>query len=100
MERGGRRVLGPLDLSLPTQGPIVVAGPSGSGKSSLLRLLNRLDVPAAGTIELRGQDLDAIDPLVLRRRVAMVFQRPVVFEGSVLINLREAAAGLSRGSSP
>jgi putative ABC transport system ATP-binding protein len=96
VERNGRRVLGLLDLTLPARGPIVVAGPSGSGKSSLLRLLNRLDVPSAGTIELRGDDLAAADPLKVRRRVAMVFQRPVVFEGTVLVNLREAATDLSR----
>ena len=93
--RDGRRVLGPIDLAIPSGGPIVVAGPSGSGKSSLLRLLNRLDAPSAGSIELDGMDLASIDPMLLRRRVAMVFQRPVVFEGTVLENLREGAADLT-----
>ena len=95
VERDGRRILGPIDLALPRRGPIAISGPSGAGKSSLLRLLNRLDVPAAGTIALDGEPLDAIDPTVLRRRVAMVFQRPVVLPGTVGDNLREADPALT-----
>ena len=72
------------------QGLTVVAGPSGSGKSTLLRLCNRLEVPTAGTVRHRGTDITERDPLELRREVAMVFQRPVAFAGTVLDNLREA----------
>lgn len=96
VERGGRHVLGPINLSLPHHGPVVIAGPSGSGKSSLLRLLNRLDAPSVGSVRFDGVDLEGMDPTQLRRRVAMVFQRPVVFEGTVLDNLREGAADLTR----
>lgn len=95
VERDGRRILGPFDLDLPRRGPIAISGPSGAGKSSLLRLLNRLDAPAAGTIELEGEPLDQIDPTALRRRVAMVFQRPVVLPGTVADNLRAADATLT-----
>jgi putative ABC transport system ATP-binding protein len=94
IERGGRRVLGPFDLRLPTHGPIAVAGPSGSGKSSLLRLLNRLDAPGAGQIRLRGVPLEEIEPTALRRRVAMVFQAPVVLPGTVRDNLLAASPTL------
>lgn len=94
IERGGRRVLGPFDLRLPPSGPVAIAGPSGSGKSSLLRLLNRLDVPAAGQIRYRGEPLEAIEPTVLRRRVAMVFQAPVVLPGTVRANLLAADPAL------
>jgi putative ABC transport system ATP-binding protein len=97
--RGGRAVLGPLDLTIATggadAGPVVVVGPSGSGKSSLLRLLNRLDVPASGTVRIDGVDLATMDPTVLRRRVAMVFQRPVPLPGTVADNLRVAAPELT-----
>lgn len=95
VERDGRRILGPFDLDLPRQGPIAISGPSGAGKSSLLRLLDRLDAPAAGTIELDGEPLAALEPTALRRRVAMVFQRPVVLPGTVADNLREADPGLT-----
>jgi putative ABC transport system ATP-binding protein len=87
------RRLDGLDARLPDGGLTVVAGPSGSGKSTLLRLCNRLEVPSEGTVLCRGEDVTARDPLVLRREVAMVFQRPVTFAGTVLDNLREADPG-------
>jgi putative ABC transport system ATP-binding protein len=66
----------------------VIVGPSGSGKSSLVRLLNRLEDPSAGRILLDGEDISSIDPLDLRRRVGMVQQKPFMFEGTVLHNLQ------------
>src|SRR5215207_11245975 len=84
------RRLNGLDAELPAGGLTVIAGPSGSGKSTLLRLCNRLEVPAAGTVLHRGTDVTERDPLELRREVAMVFQRPITFAGTVLDNLREA----------
>lgn len=88
--RAGRRVLDGLTASLPAAGITVVAGPSGAGKTTLLRLCNRLDVPDAGRIRYRGQPLDELDPLALRRKVGMVFQRPTPFPGSVAANLAVA----------
>ena len=84
------RRLDGLDAELPDAGLTVIAGPSGSGKSTLLRLCNRLEVPSAGVVRHRGSDVAKRDPLVLRREVAMVFQRPLTFAGTVLDNLREA----------
>jgi putative ABC transport system ATP-binding protein len=69
-----------------------ISGPSGSGKSTLLRLCNRLVVPSSGTITFRGSNLVDLDPVALRREVGMVFQRPTPFAGTVLDNLRTAAA--------
>lgn len=86
---GARRLDG-LEAELPADGLTVVAGPSGAGKSTLLRLCNRLEVPSAGVVRHRGSDLARRDPLELRREVAMVFQRPVTFPGTVHDNLREA----------
>lgn len=65
-----------------------LVGASGSGKSSLLRLLNRLDEPTAGTVYLEDQDYRQIPPRELRRRVGMVTQRPFLFPGDVAANLR------------
>jgi putative ABC transport system ATP-binding protein len=67
---------------------MVIVGPSGSGKSSLLRLLNRLDEPTTGTVYLDGVDYRQIAPRELRRRVGMVTQRPFLFPGTVADNLR------------
>ncbi|BCV21252.1 amino acid ABC transporter ATP-binding protein [Moorella sp. Hama-1] len=64
-----------------------VLGPSGSGKSSLLRLLNRLEDPASGRITLDNEDLKRLNIFTLRRRVGMVWQLPTLFPGTVLENI-------------
>jgi putative ABC transport system ATP-binding protein len=87
LEVDGRRVLDGITLAVADRGITVFVGPSGGGKTTLLRLLNRLDVPTAGQVRFRGEPLDALDPLVLRRRVGMVFQRPAPFPGTVRDNL-------------
>lgn len=91
VERGGRVVLDELDLDVPAGRVTVVMGPSGSGKTSLLRVLNRLDDPAEGTVLYRGRRVSEYPVRELRRRVGFVFQRPVMFEGSVRDNLRVTA---------
>jgi putative ABC transport system ATP-binding protein len=88
--RAGRRVLDQITASIPAVGITVVAGPSGAGKTTLLRLCNRLEVPDQGIVSYRGQPLDELDPLTLRRRVGMVFQRSTPFPGSVADNLAVA----------
>jgi len=67
---------------------LAIVGPSGSGKSSLLRLLNRLDEPTSGTVYLDGVDYRQIAPRELRRRAGMVTQRPYLFPGTVADNLQ------------
>jgi len=67
---------------------LALAGPSGAGKSSLLRLLNRLDEPTAGTVYVEGVDYRQIAPRELRRKLGMVSQRPFLFPGTVEENLR------------
>ena len=88
--RAGRQVLNEITASIPAAGITVVSGPSGAGKTTLLRLCNRLEIPDAGTVAYRSQPLDELDPLVLRRRVGMVFQRPTPFPGTVADNLAVA----------
>jgi putative ABC transport system ATP-binding protein len=67
---------------------LTLVGPSGSGKSTLLRCLNRLVEPTAGIVRFDGHDTRTVDPRELRRRVALVMQTPVLFEGTVRDNLR------------
>jgi putative ABC transport system ATP-binding protein len=95
--RAGRSVLSEVTARIPAAGITVISGPSGAGKTTLLRLCNRLEIPDAGTVRYRGQPLDALDPLVLRRRVGMVFQRPTPFQGSVADNLAVAHPGATPG---
>ncbi|HET6830809.1 MAG TPA: ATP-binding cassette domain-containing protein [Solirubrobacterales bacterium] len=83
-------VLRELSAELP-EGVSAIVGPSGSGKSTLLRLLDRLSDPDSGTVRFRGTDTREIDPLRLRREVALVAQLPALLEGTVADNLRFAA---------
>lgn len=92
----GQRILDEVDVTVPAHGVTALIGPSGSGKTRLLRLLNRLDLPAAGSIAYRGTPLDGLDTRELRRKVGMVFQRPPLFPGTVLDNLRVAEPDLER----
>jgi putative ABC transport system ATP-binding protein len=94
---GDRVVLHAIDLEVPDDGVTILTGPSGAGKTSLLRLCNRLDVPSEGSVSYRGTPLDEIDPLALRRRVGMVFQRPALFPGTVRENLEVACPGAAEG---
>jgi putative ABC transport system ATP-binding protein len=86
----GVTVLDEITTVVPSGGVTVLKGPSGAGKSTLLRLCNRLEVPTTGVVRYRGEDIAALDPLALRRRVGMVFQRPTLFAGTVRDNLRVA----------
>ena len=76
---------------------LAIVGPSGSGKSSLLRLLNRLDEPSSGTVYVEGIDYRQIAPRELRRKLGMVNQRPYLFPGTVEENLQFGP--LQRGES-
>lgn len=88
-ERGP--ILREVTAEIPEPGITAVLGPSGAGKSTLLRLCNRLEVPTSGTVLFRDDDVAGLDPMRLRRRVGMVFQRPAVFGGTVRDNLAVAA---------
>jgi phosphonate transport system ATP-binding protein len=75
--RPGVPVLKDIDLAIPGRGMTAVIGPSGTGKSTLIRCINRLVEPTAGEILFRGQDLAKLSGLALRqarRRIGMVFQ--------------------------
>jgi putative ABC transport system ATP-binding protein len=93
----GVTILDDVTLTVPDAGITVLVGPSGAGKSMLLRLLNRLEVPSSGQVRFRGEPVDALDPLALRRRVGMVFQRPAPFPGTVRDNLLVADPGAGDG---
>ena len=64
-----------------------IVGPSGGGKTTLLRILNRMTTPDSGTVLLFGEPLEQMDPVHLRRRVVMLTQLPVIFAGTVQENL-------------
>jgi putative ABC transport system ATP-binding protein len=98
--RGGRVVLHDVSFRVAPGECFTILGPSGSGKTSLLRLCNRLDDPATGEILLDGKLLTVLDPVQVRRRVGMVFQTPVMLDGTVADNIAYGATLAGRGISP
>jgi phosphate transport system ATP-binding protein len=83
---GAKKVLSNIDLGFSPRTITALIGPTGCGKSTFLRSLNRMNDNVrgywrTGSIELEGVEISGrdMDPLVLRRRVGMVFQRPNPF---------------------
>jgi osmoprotectant transport system ATP-binding protein len=79
--RGSERVLAVDDVSLEVgKGEFLcIVGGSGSGKTTLLRLANRLIDADRGEIQIEGEDVRAVDPVALRRRIGYVFQSGGLF---------------------
>lgn len=92
LRKSGRTILDGIDLDLPAGRITALLGSSGSGKTSLLRLLNRLDDPTSGTILYAGRLLSEYPVSEFRRRVAFVFQTPTPFPGTVRDNLLTAGS--------
>jgi len=92
-----RTVLSDVTLSFESGGQYAVLGPSGAGKTTLLRLLNRLEDPTAGALWFHGAPYTQLSAITLRRRVALVFQVPLIFPGSVRDNLCTALRLQRRG---
>ncbi len=95
---GAGEVLAGVELVVATGELVWVSGPSGGGKSTLLRLMNRLLDPAAGSIRFQNRGLAEWPPTELRRRAALLPQSPVMVAGDVRANLLlpfslKAAAG-------
>jgi putative ABC transport system ATP-binding protein len=88
------RILNDVSFSVERGRTLTLVGPSGSGKSSLLRCLNRLEEPSEGVVRFEGRDIRSLDPRRLRREAAMVTQAPVLFDGTVRDNLLLRPAGI------
>lgn len=82
-EAFGRRLVDVVNLELHTGSVTVVMGPNGAGKSLLLRLLHGLIVPTAGVVTWAGKTLND----QMRKRQAMVFQRPILLRRTVASNI-------------
>jgi len=79
----GRALLRGLSFSVGPGERVALAGPSGIGKTTVLRALSLLDDPLEGELSLDGQTPDALGVVRWRRRVVLVSQRAVFFGGTV-----------------
>jgi len=84
----GRPALEQVDLSCAPGGVTAIIGPTGSGKSSLAALVPRFYEPTAGAVRVEGKDVRDFDLRDLRRRIALVPQKTVLFTGTVEENIR------------
>jgi putative ABC transport system ATP-binding protein len=84
----GRALVQDVSIEVRQGDVLAVVGASGAGKSSFLRLLNRLDEPTSGTFAIEGVDYRDIAPRELRRRLGMVMQTAFLFPGTVAENIR------------
>ena len=100
LTRNGRLILQNTHIAIAPAEIICLMGPSGSGKSSLLRCLNRLTEPPPQTVFVDGQDITAMDVIALRRQVGMVFQAPALFPGTVADNINYGPTLNKRPLSP
>ena len=67
---------------------IALVGPSGAGKSTVFQLMLRFFAPQAGVITFDGVDIGDLDPMDLRRHIALVAQDPAIFSGTIADNIR------------
>jgi putative ABC transport system ATP-binding protein len=97
----GVEILKGVSIGVPEGEITSVVGPSGAGKSTLLRAINRLIEPTAGEVYLDEEPTSTMNPLVLRRRVGMVFQLPTLFgpsvEDAILYGVRLAGRSADAG---
>lgn len=63
-----------FDLVIPSRTTTVFVGSSGCGKTTLLRMINRMIDPTAGSVQIDGEDIAGVDPVQLRRRIGYVMQ--------------------------
>ncbi|REJ77049.1 MAG: ABC transporter ATP-binding protein [Acidobacteria bacterium] len=80
-------VLRNIDLELPKGSVTALVGPNGAGKTTLLKLLCRLYDPSEGRITIDGVDLRELDLEDYRRRLAVLFQTPLLFHGTAAENV-------------
>ncbi len=91
---GSKHAVSEINLDIPLNRVTALIGPSGCGKSTMLRCLNRMNdlIPAArveGRVEYHGANIydRSVDPVEVRRRIGMVFQKPNPFPKSIYDNV-------------
>lgn len=83
----GGFVLGPLSLTIPAGGTCALVGRTGSGKTTLTKMLSRAVEPPAGSVFLGGRDITDLDVHELRRRVGVVGQRTEILAATLADNV-------------
>jgi tungstate transport system ATP-binding protein len=85
--RGGRQILDIGRFTLPEGQTVALIGPNGAGKSTLLQIMALILKPSRGSVVFRGEAAGPKNALAFRRRMAVVFQDPFLFNMSVYENV-------------
>lgn len=85
-----------LSLEVPAGKSAALVGPSGSGKSSVVSLLERFYLPETGTILVDGQDISGLNVHHLREHMGLVSQEPTLFDSSIRENIRYGRPGATQ----
>ena len=95
--QGGEVIKG---MSFEIQAGMVVGvvGRSGSGKSTISKLIQRLYIPEAGKISVDGMDISLVNPAMLRKQIGVVLQENFMFNGTVIKN--KGLNGWAKSSTP
>ena len=96
--RAGEPVLRGVSFEVPRGATVAIVGATGSGKSTLIKLLARLYEPQSGRVELGGVDVRDLPASELRRRVTAIAQDVFLFSGTVAENVGFARPGTDRAS--
>lgn len=91
----GPFILESLDLRIAKGEKVAIVGPTGAGKSTLVKLICRFYDPTSGRISIDGEDIRNLSFDNLRQRLAVVLQDPYLFEGSVRDNIAFGLEGMS-----
>ncbi len=91
---GGKSALNNVSMDIPDRAVTACIGPSGCGKSTFLRAINRMNdtidnAHVSGSVTIDGEEINdrSVDPVVLRARVGMVFQKPNPFPKTIFENV-------------
>ena len=85
--RAGRVILEIPDLAVDAGQVLAVIGPNGAGKSTLLRVMGLLEAATAGSVSFQGERVSLATGLAVRRRIASVFQEPLLADTTVEANV-------------
>ncbi|EIW20877.1 MULTISPECIES: peptidase domain-containing ABC transporter [Pelosinus] len=91
----GKIILNQVSIQIQAGMRIGIVGRSGSGKSTMTKLVQRLYLPESGQVSIDGVDLAQVEPTWLRQRIGVVLQENFLFNGSVRDNIAIARPGVS-----
>jgi ATP-binding cassette subfamily B multidrug efflux pump len=80
-------VISDVSFELRAGQSLALVGPTGSGKSTIIKLITRMYEGWSGSITMDGQPLEKLDPKALRRRMAIVPQDIILFDGTIAFNI-------------